>query len=244
MRSRWLSVWYALLIFLAVEIMAYGLAGIAVNLYRSSVWRNFNAGVREMREVDEKTPYAEYINRYAREQGVSPAIVAAVMQAESSFQPRALSPSGAYGLMQVIPGTWRQVNQQLKVCSSRHAGDCTVECYYDPELNTRIGTAYLGQLNQQFAGDMVLALAAYNAGPGAVEAYGGIPPYEETQSYVQRVIGYWYQTVGKGLPADSGYAGQWESIQAGLGWLTVMTVGLAVLAGRRLYRSAGSWRWR
>lgn len=242
MRCRWLPVWYVLLTLLVAELFAYGLSGFIAGRYRSMVWQNFNTGVREMREVDKRTPYAEYINRFARQAGVSPAIVAAVIRAESSFQPRALSSGGAYGLMQVVPDTWRQVNRELSVCNGLHEGECTVECYYNPELNTRIGAAYLGQLSQQFSGDMVLALAAYNAGPGAVRKYGGVPPYDETQTYVKRVIGYWYQTGA--FPDYSGYAEQWDTIHHILGWLVVMTTGLTGLAGRCLYRSAGSWRWR
>lgn len=241
---RWLKGWYFLLIALLVEITAYFLSGYIAGRYHTMVWDSFNRGVKEMREIDRKTPYADYINRFSREAGISPEIVAGVIQAESSFQPRALSKSGAYGLMQIMPDTWRQVNKDLKVCNGRHAGECTVECYYNPELNTRIGTAYLAQLNRQFSGDMVLALAAYNAGPGAVKQYGGVPPYSETTTYVSRVIDYWYKIASKVLPDYSRAAGHWDTIHNCLGWFIMLTVGLIVLIGRRLYRVSRSWRWR
>lgn len=241
---RWLAVWYLLLTVLVLEAVLYGFTGYIAGSYRSMIWEKFNDGVKEMREVDRKTPYADYINRFAHESGISPEIVAGVIQAESSFQPRALSSSGAYGLMQVMPDTWRQVNKDLKVCNGRHAGECTVECYYNPELNTRIGTAYLAQLNKQFSGDMVLALAAYNAGPGAVKKYGGIPPYGETNAYVARVIDYWYKIASKVLPDYSRYAENWEKIHNIIGWLLMITIGLILMVCRRLYQTSGSWRWR
>lgn len=244
MRCRWLAVWYLLLILMLIELMLFGLSGIVSDHYRTMLRQSFNAGVRELHDVDAQTPYAEYINAFARRSGISPVIVAAVIRAESSFQPRALSKSGAYGLMQVIPGTWRQVNKDLMVCSGRHSGECTVECYYDPELNIQIGAAYLGQLNQQFNGDMVLALAAYNAGPGAVSRYGGLPPYRETTDYVNRVIGYWEQATGRAGPDSGGDDRPWSKAHQVIGWLLILTVGLGLLISRHLYRSAGSWRWR
>jgi soluble lytic murein transglycosylase-like protein len=117
--------------------------------------------------------YDELIERYARARGLRPDLVRAVIQVESAFDPFARSPKGALGLMQLMPAT---------------ADDLGVDDPFDPEANIRGGTAYLRELIDRFGGNEELALAAYNAGPGAVERYGQtIPPYRETQDYVRRV---------------------------------------------------------
>lgn len=192
--------WYFLLVILAGEFAVYALAAGLAGHYRQSLRQGFNAAVAVRQDVD-KVPYAEIINRTAAAEGVDARLVAAVIKAESSFQPKALSPAGAAGLMQVIPGTWRLVNRERRICAGRHGGECGLECFYDPELNIRIGVAYLGQMARHFGGDYFLALAAYNAGPGAVERHGGVPPYAETQEYVKRIIGYWYEIAGAPAPA-------------------------------------------
>jgi hypothetical protein len=115
----------------------------------------------------------DVIDYRAREQGIRPDLVRAVIQVESAFNPRARSPKGAMGLMQLMPGTAR---------------DLGVRNAYDPLENIRGGVLYLRALLDQFSGNEELALAAYNAGPGAVNKYGGtIPPYRETQDYVSRI---------------------------------------------------------
>jgi soluble lytic murein transglycosylase-like protein len=106
---------------------------------------------------------------------VSPDLVRALIQAESAFNPRALSPKGAMGLMQLMPAT---------------ALEFGVLNAYDPVENIRAGVKYLKRLLDSYHGREELALAAYNAGPGAVKKYGGtVPPYRETQNYVARVRG-------------------------------------------------------
>lgn len=104
---------------------------------------------------------------------LDPNLVLAVIEAESGFDPKALSPKNAQGLMQLIPET-----------ASRFG----VEDVWDPEQNLHGGMAYLRWLLDRFDGDVELALAGYNAGPKAVERHGGIPPYTETQTYVARII--------------------------------------------------------
>ncbi len=116
--------------------------------------------------------YAETIDRYARVHGVDPALVSAVMRVESCFDHRAVSRVGARGLMQLMPAT----ASQLGVMDS-----------FDPAQNIAGGVNYLGQMLRRFNNDLKLALAAYNAGPGAVERYKGIPPFKETQAYVIKV---------------------------------------------------------
>jgi len=116
--------------------------------------------------------YKVEIAAAAADFGVDTALLRAVIHAESAFNPMALSNKGAQGLMQLMPGT---------------AGDLGVADAFDAAQNIRGGARYLAQLLKDFNGDSRLATAAYNAGQGAVQKYHGIPPYDETQLYVQRV---------------------------------------------------------
>lgn len=110
----------------------------------------------------------------AAEQGIDPALVHAVVQVESGYDARALSPKGAVGLMQLMPATARRFE---------------VTDRYDPEQNLRGGTRYLRMLLDAFGHDLALALAAYNAGEGAVRRHAlRVPPYRETTSYVEAVL--------------------------------------------------------
>lgn len=117
-------------------------------------------------------PYKREIAVAAREFNVDPALVRAVIHAESAFNKTAVSPAGAQGLMQLMPATARE----LGVNNAMSATD-----------NIRGGVHYLARMLQRFEGDIRLATAAYNAGPGAVGRHGGIPPYAETRAYVNRV---------------------------------------------------------
>jgi soluble lytic murein transglycosylase-like protein len=103
---------------------------------------------------------------------VDDSLIRAIIHAESAYQPEALSPRGAQGLMQLMPAT----QQELQIAD-----------VFDPLSNIEGGTLYLSRLLDQFDQDVDLAAAAYNAGPSAVREYGGIPPYKETQEYVRRV---------------------------------------------------------
>ena len=111
---------------------------------------------------------------YAVRNRISPSLVTAVIETESSFNPRALSPRGAMGLMQLMPDTARELD---------------VEDPFEPEQNIRGGVQLLRRLLDRYNGDYRMALAAYNAGEGAVARSGGVPDYPETQEYVRRVIG-------------------------------------------------------
>lgn len=116
--------------------------------------------------------FAKIIDSVAREQQLDQALIRAVIHAESAFNPGAISAKGATGLMQLMPAT---------------AAKLAVQNAQEPEQNIRAGSQYLAQLLADFNGDLSLALAAYNAGPGAVKRYNGIPPFAETQAYVERV---------------------------------------------------------
>jgi hypothetical protein len=121
--------------------------------------------------VESSTPYAEIIDRVSAREGVDAKLVRAVIEVESGYRPRARSPKGAMGLMQLMPATARQY---------------AVTNPYDPAANIEAGIKHLKSLLARFP--PALALAAYNAGGAAVERFGGIPPYAETRNYVSRIL--------------------------------------------------------
>ncbi len=112
----------------------------------------------------------------SKQHEIPAALITAVIHAESNFNPKARSYAGAEGLMQINYPTQKYL--RLKNA-------------YDPSKNVEAGTRYLKDLLKQFEGNLVLAIAAYNAGPGAVRKYKGVPPYSETRSYVKKVLGYY-----------------------------------------------------
>jgi soluble lytic murein transglycosylase-like protein len=118
--------------------------------------------------------YEPLVIEHASAHGVRPELVRGVIQAESAFNPLALSNKGAMGLMQLMPAT---------------ASDYNVRNPYDPAQNIRAGVAYLKRLLMKYGHNEELALAAYNAGPGAVKKYGAVPPYRETRDYIARIQG-------------------------------------------------------
>lgn len=127
------------------------------------------------------TAYDELINRYADEYDIDPLIFRRLINQESRFNPEAVSPKGATGIGQVMPGTARDPGYGVRPLASE---DLT-----NPDENLRFSAEYLGAMLREFGGDYPMALAAYNAGPGAVKKYEGIPPFEETQNYVQTILG-------------------------------------------------------
>jgi soluble lytic murein transglycosylase-like protein len=124
-----------------------------------------------------QSPYGQLIYDIAVRHSVNPQLVAAVIHVESAFNPRAVSRKGACGLMQLLPDTARRFGVKKK------------KDLFDPSKNLEAGVKYLKWLTQRFGGDVEKILAAYNAGEGAVDRFGGIPPYRETQSYVKKIFG-------------------------------------------------------
>jgi soluble lytic murein transglycosylase-like protein len=121
------------------------------------------------------TPFAAEISASAARNGVDPKLLTGLIRAESNFNPKATSPAGAQGLTQLMPAT---------------AAGLGVTNPLDPAQAIEGGARYLKQQLDRFGGDAAKALAAYNAGPGAVQRFGGVPPYQETQNYVRRVLSY------------------------------------------------------
>ena len=115
----------------------------------------------------------EVINTISDQHHLDPDFISSVIHAESGFNPRAVSPKGAQGLMQLMPGT----ASKLGVTNS-----------FDPRSNVEGGTRYLSELLERYNFDVIKALAAYNAGPHRVQQYGGVPPYYETRTYVARIV--------------------------------------------------------
>jgi hypothetical protein len=115
----------------------------------------------------------EVINTISDQHHLDPDFISSVIHAESGFNPRAVSPKGAQGLMQLMPGT---------------ASKLGVSNAFDPRSNVEGGTRYLSELLERYNFDVIKALAAYNAGPHRVQQYGGVPPYYETRTYVARIV--------------------------------------------------------
>lgn len=142
-------------------------------------------------------PYADLINRSAETHRLNPALVAAVVATESGFDARARSARGAYGLMQVLPNTWRELASR-RTCAPEVAHLSDPPCMEDPAANLEAGTAYLRRLVDRFKGNLPFALAAYNAGAVTVEQHDGIPPFPETTRYLRRVALAWYHLQHEG----------------------------------------------
>ncbi len=124
--------------------------------------------------AEPRAHYDDLIEHHAARHGLSADLVRAVIQVESGFNAHAVSSKGAMGLMQLMPATARALG---------------LSDPFQPDDNIRGGVAYLAQLLARYHYDLQLGLAAYNAGPGSVERYGGVPPYRETRDYVEKIMG-------------------------------------------------------
>ena len=170
----------------AVVLVAFSAnAGVKLTVQKDGTKLITNDGVRSAKSGnlewlasrhDRRSKYDEFIEKYADKYGVDPVFVRAVIQVESDFNPLTVSHKGARGLMQLMPATAKRYG---------------VKDVHDPEQNIQGGVRYLAYLLELF-GDKPRALAAYNAGEGAVLKYGGIPPYEETSTYVVRAMTVYY----------------------------------------------------
>lgn len=132
--------------------------------------------------------YGGTIQKYSKRYGVEEELIHAIVKQESCFNERAHSRAGAIGLMQLMPGT----ADMMKVTDP-----------WNPEQNIQGGVKYISKMLSRFKGKKRFALAAYNAGPGKVLKYNGIPPYRETKNYVKKVMGEYYRLKKQGLPKSS-----------------------------------------
>jgi soluble lytic murein transglycosylase-like protein len=130
------------------------------------------------------TPFEERVIEVAIREGLDPALVLAVVEAESGQEANAVSPKGAVGLMQLLPETAAEIGYPDAA---------------DPARNLEAGCRYLAVLLESFGGDVELALAAYNAGPGAVRRWGTVPPYRETRTFIARVAAEYERLTGLDL---------------------------------------------
>ncbi len=165
-----------------------------IELDNEDVKKEFSQVLEEIREkvnirIDKSFPKNEVISytkdlkdaksiedlivRLSKKHGVDPALVKAVVEVESNFDPKAMSSVGAKGLMQIMPDT---------------AKDLGIKDPFDPEDNLEGGIRYLKRLLNKYDNDISLALAAYNAGPGNVDKHNGVPPFTETRNYVRKVL--------------------------------------------------------
>lgn len=146
----------------------------AIRLHRESFELFLRAADRErIRDRVRQVPFGARILVAAERRGIDPLLVAAVVQTESSFNEQAVSSKGAVGLMQVMPSTAR---------------DFGITDVHDPGQNLDAGACYLAHLLRRFEGDLVLALAGYNAGPGSVRRFHGLPPFRETRNFTESVL--------------------------------------------------------
>jgi len=134
--------------------------------------KSFSLALTKEEFFSSQVPYGSIIYREAMRNNLPPELVAAVVEAESDFRPKLVSNKNAQGLMQLVPETGK-----LLGCDNP----------FNPEANVAAGTRYLRYLMERYAGDQRLALAAYNAGEGTVDRFGGVPPFPETINYLQRV---------------------------------------------------------
>jgi soluble lytic murein transglycosylase-like protein len=172
------------------------------------------------KQRDRRSGYDAFIDRYAAQYRVDPVLVRAVIQVESDFNPRCISNKGARGLMQLMPETARMYG---------------VRNVFDPEDNIRAGVRNLADLLERYRGDLRRVLAAYNAGDGAVAKYRGIPPYEETMTYVKRALTVYYgEPYGQATSFAGGRGGRklTGGFRAGVQPLVAMLPGMRYLGTR------------
>jgi soluble lytic murein transglycosylase len=142
--------------------------------------KNFKLFLKEKPKINPRystKKYDDIITNASQQHGVSFPLLKAIIKAESGFDPRAVSKKGAKGLMQIMPENFKPLG---------------IKDPFDPSQNIHAGARYFKQMYDRFKGKLSLSLAAYNAGPTAVERYKTVPPYEETEEYVRRVLKFYY----------------------------------------------------
>ncbi len=155
-----------------------GKSYVVTGSFTKSVVRDTDATDSKMAcDIEKRADYSDIVVPLAKKHGIDWRLVTAIMAAESSFNPCAVSPVGAMGLMQIMPAVAKEYEVELDEA-------------FEPEENVRAGILLLKRLNKRYKGDLKLTLAAYNAGEGNVARYGGIPPFKETRNYVKKVLGY------------------------------------------------------
>lgn len=147
-----------------------------MNLLMKLLEKQADASQTDSSSSSSSNQFSDLIKDASEKYGVDEDLISSVIKAESNFRSNAVSKCGAQGLMQLMPGT---------------ASGLGVSDSFDPAQNIDGGTLYLKKMLNRYGGDIEKALAAYNAGPGAVDQYNGVPPYQETQTYVSRVVGFY-----------------------------------------------------
>ncbi|HSO24874.1 MAG TPA: lytic transglycosylase domain-containing protein [Chondromyces sp.] len=163
------------------------------------------ASARVSVPAPDRSDLRRMVVRVSEERGLDPRLVDALVRVESDYDPQAVSRRGAMGLMQLMPETARRLS---------------VEDPFDPEDNVRGGTRELSRLVERYAGNLQLALAAYNAGEGAVAQYKGVPPYSETRTYVARILSLY---TGRPYSLQASYRRAPVRVLKGLAGATVIT---------------------
>lgn len=170
------------------------------NVPSDARYRKIDGGSARLHKIMSERELEPVIRRHSSRQHLHPALIRAVIKAESNFDPRAVSRAGAIGLMQLMPQTAMRMD---------------VRDIYDPDENVGGGTKYLRQLLDRFHGNLPLALAAYNAGENIVDRYQALPPIDETQRYVRKVLHY-YRTflVRDGVITERSFSRPSRALQA------------------------------
>ncbi len=171
--------------FVFATLIAYYLCGVALEQHFKAQKNDYTSALWAIQLPAKAQAYdcAQIIQLAADKHQLPPELITAVIHAESNFNPSARSPVGASGLMQINEVT----RKHLKLNN-----------VWDPKQNIAAGSRYLRELLNRFHGNTALAIAAYNAGPGAVSKYKGVPPYRETQNYVRKVMRLMKQDRGEG----------------------------------------------